>query len=404
MAEKSSVLATPKRIKALLSSFLHKEETQKDGETDRNQEETVQETSRSFQPRNREAYFARVETFSISFIIMFHASFTWFAKPVEISPLRCAQYGWQNLETDVLKCVSCKEIVCATLPNAWESELYAKRFEDLKAALSKAHSNICAWSDSPSPDFFLSIPLLSQSEAQKDFKTRSLALAQLKHKLPKLETCSIESKITTETIEGVIQMLLKLLEDDSDSDVTNQQEHNEDTSVHTVACLLALCGWFTSSSESSSFPILSCQYCRRQVGVWNFNQLQSKSSIEDDSGVVVDSSVQTKTDEKTEPMTKKRKLDIPKDAFNPITEHRSWCPWVISYSAVLKPTQTSESPVVDTAAMAGWKALLGFLAPSTSPNKESMQRLTDKQQTPPNQAWKAVRKLLKFWQSDSKQT
>ena len=68
-------------------------------------------TRRSFRPLNREDFFQRLNTFT---------AFTWFAKPSELSPLQCARYGWENIEADTLKCMSCKEILFAGLPPKWE--------------------------------------------------------------------------------------------------------------------------------------------------------------------------------------------------------------------------------------------------------------------------------------------
>ncbi|XP_077863147.1 zinc finger C3HC-type protein 1-like, partial [Saccoglossus kowalevskii] len=241
MAEKSSVLVTPKRVHDLLSSFIHKEETGVDERLDQGSfmfyeletetvwqwrsdepnQENIAQSSRQFLPRNREAFFQ---------------AFTWFAKPIELSPLKCAQYGWENTDNDIVKCVSCKEIVCASLPKTWDPDLYAKRCEELRAALVKSHSNICPWRDSPSPDIFLSIPLLNQSEVQGDVLSRCTSLEKLGRKLPVIETCDIESQITAEALSGVVTRQINLLED---------IRNDDDSSAINTVCVLSLCGWST---------------------------------------------------------------------------------------------------------------------------------------------------------------
>ena len=49
--------------------------------------------------------------------------FTWFAKPVALSPLHCAQYGWENTEVDILQCVSCKACLDATISTSWDPDM-----------------------------------------------------------------------------------------------------------------------------------------------------------------------------------------------------------------------------------------------------------------------------------------
>ena len=43
---------------------------------------------------------------------------TWFAKPLDLSPLMCARYGWENIDTDMLRCVSCRACLSGQLPKA----------------------------------------------------------------------------------------------------------------------------------------------------------------------------------------------------------------------------------------------------------------------------------------------
>lgn len=49
--------------------------------------------------------------------------FTWFAKPLALSPLHCAQYGWENSEVDILQCVRCKATLDATVSTTWDSDM-----------------------------------------------------------------------------------------------------------------------------------------------------------------------------------------------------------------------------------------------------------------------------------------
>lgn len=111
----------------------------------------------SHDSRDRDAFFQRVQTFSVSFALNnlcemlcfscswnvcdmkkdnsnkcflyavhslyvpgiffnFHHIITWFGKPPVLSPIQCAKYGWVNIESDMLLCKVCRAVICATLP------------------------------------------------------------------------------------------------------------------------------------------------------------------------------------------------------------------------------------------------------------------------------------------------
>ncbi|XP_070557509.1 zinc finger C3HC-type protein 1-like [Ptychodera flava] len=399
MAENSKTQYTPGPMKALLSSFIHKDAkaertTASLGSNEDTQEKNEGESFRLYQPWNKKAYFARVATFSEK---------TWFAKPIGLSPLRCAQYGWENTGKELLKCVSCSEILCGSLPQTWESELYRKRCEELKQTLRKAHSNICAWADAPSPDSFLSMYTISNSDALHDFQTRSSSLSQLKTNLPKLDLQTIEHVISGEKINIV---------EDTFVEISQEKRKPQDDSCSSVttstAIWLSLCGWNTSSRDSSRGHILTCHHCNRQAGLWNFTRLQNNDH--DSAG----SSLSPDPDTITEPKRKRSKFeDVQPKLFNPITEHRFWCPMVKAQTFVSETSPLSntlgmefKTPPKSMENICGWQAYLSFLLPSASPIKASEQRTSDKEQlcqTPRNQAWKAVRKVFKLFQSEKKQ-
>lgn len=55
------------------------------------------------QPWNREQLVQRAATFRVSW---------WFAKPVALSPLQCARFGWINCGPDLLRCECCEQRLC----------------------------------------------------------------------------------------------------------------------------------------------------------------------------------------------------------------------------------------------------------------------------------------------------
>ncbi|KAL9960654.1 hypothetical protein ACROYT_G034140 [Oculina patagonica] len=89
------------------------------------------------------------------------------------------------------------------------------------------------------------------------------------------------------------------------------------------------------------------------------------------------------------PRAKKRRLqEIEKNTFHVLSEHRTWCPWIVN----MLDSDGNTTP-------AGWKLLLGTLLPSLSPTATHLIH-----ETPPQDAWKTVRKLLGDCESSAKQT
>ncbi|XP_038054316.1 nuclear-interacting partner of ALK-like, partial [Patiria miniata] len=409
MAEKrklSSASGGAKRIKALFSSFIRREpkgESKDDspvesGEPDGSEGQMSGDVAdgalpatkpdtpsrRCFRPLNTQDFFARVETFT---------AFGWFAKPSDLSPLHCARYGWENIDTDCLKCVSCREIVCGGLPVRWETESYSQAYNKLKDSLKSAHSKICPWPDSPSPESFLHIPLGDVKSAIESYYSRVDTLHSLGVNLPSID-CSPVKQEEQFVISDVEAALLKSISERGDSAVIVSEEERP---VWLAGCLLAVFGWQKSHSEQTNCPVLVCQYCRRHAGLWNFVSLKEAET----RPAVVGEASGAETDE--EPSAKRIK-DIEKSAFNPATEHRAWCPWIQSstfQSIKLQRISNEQSESNDEpSAELSWQQLLVILLKKTNPDSYgALAPVINKDTTPPSQTWKAVRRILNIWQS-----
>lgn len=114
---------------------------------------------------NKEAFFSRVESYSISFFPSFWISMShlsscfyvmllllhvlavcklkfplaphclkWAGKPRILSPLMCARYGWISVGCDMLKCCSCQAFLCASLQPTLD-------FEKCEWNLKQLHNN-----------------------------------------------------------------------------------------------------------------------------------------------------------------------------------------------------------------------------------------------------------------------
>ncbi|XP_022107243.1 NIPA-like protein isoform X2 [Acanthaster planci] len=412
MAEKRklpSASSGAKRIKALFSSFIRKETNNEtkaesslesgdpevkidgtegqvtgdtiDGAVSGSKPETP--SRRSFRPLNIEDFFGRVETFT---------AFGWFAKPSDLSPLHCARHGWENINADCLKCVSCREILCGGLPVMWETDSYAQAYGKLKDSLKIAHSKICPWPDSPSPESFLHIPLGDVKSAVESFYSRLDTMHLLGVSLPSIDCSIIKEEFVIDEVEPA---LLKLIAEREDSAIIVSEEEKP---IWLTVCLLAVFGWLKSHTEQTGCPVLVCQYCRRHAGLWNFISLKEAEA----KPAIINEASSTDTERQESPTD--RIKDIEKSAFNPATEHRSWCPWI--QPSAFQPlrlqrtsnelTQSDDKPI----AKLSWQQLLIILLKRTDPQTYgALAPVINKETTPPSQTWKAVRRILNIWQS-----
>ncbi|KAJ8047005.1 NIPA-like protein [Holothuria leucospilota] len=391
-ASQQRVQSKPRRIKTLLSSFLRKDPEQErvtstskpsDGDnsdTDKCDSQSSK-PSVTVTPLNKENFLQRVDTYSTS---------TWFAKPLELSPLQCARYGWQNIDVDTLCCVSCKEVLYVSLPQPWQKEEYSSACDKVREQLQSAHGKICPWSGSPSPDSFVTISMANHKDQIFQYQQRVTQLVGFFTSLP----CVEFSVLKDQPVESSV--VLKCLTDFSKGRLDTTREQITDDEWNIVV-MMALFGW--QKKHSHSLPIVMCECCRKQAGLWNYasreTNLETVENTED-----IESDFKTDKDDGEPPH--KRIKKIKQSSFNPATEHRPWCPWIcvnqasadskLQKSPLRGDTEASNHPL--------WQSLLEILLCKADPSKfGSNSPLTNKVQTPPNNAWKAVRRLVSFWQS-----
>ncbi|XP_036432969.1 nuclear-interacting partner of ALK [Colossoma macropomum] len=209
---------------------------------------------------NRAAFFDRVETYSC---------LKWSGKPSVLSPLKCAQYGWINVDNDILKCSSCQAFLCASIQATLDFQKYEERILELTRQLQTQHEQFCSWPDFPCPDWFWMVPVNEPEEVLSAFLERFKSACLLQQQLPTLKPEQLKAMALT---EEVISSLLQLVEDelkmpdDFSSDPPN---------IQMAACVVALCGWEARQGLCAvTLPILSCTFCMRKVGLWNFDQLE----------------------------------------------------------------------------------------------------------------------------------
>ncbi|XP_068132070.1 zinc finger C3HC-type protein 1 isoform X2 [Hyperolius riggenbachi] len=217
---------------------------------------------------SKEAFLSRVESYT---------SLKWAGKPLDMSPLVCARYGWSNIECDMLKCCSCNAYLCASLQPSLDFSKYKERCVELQEALRTSHEKFCFWPDSPCPEHFWALLISEPSSVLHEFVERFQNLCRLELQLPSLRH---EDLKTVDLGEETITLLLRLLEDElKPGEGRENTKHclpSDSLQVQISACILALCGWNTSPFAGSlPLSVIRCPRCMRKVGLWSFQQLES---------------------------------------------------------------------------------------------------------------------------------
>ncbi|XP_019898536.2 nuclear-interacting partner of ALK [Esox lucius] len=213
---------------------------------------------------NKDGFFTRVESYSC---------LKWAGKPRTLSPLRCASYGWINMGCDMLKCSSCKAFLCASLQPTLDFRKYESRVAEITGQLQTQHEKFCPWPDFPCPDRFWLVPINEPSVLLSSFLERYHTTCLLEQQLPAMKPEQLKNMSLT---EDVISILLELIEDEvKKQGMSPLKSTSVALPVQVAACIVALCGWAGSPAlNSMSLPILTCSFCMRKVGTWNFHQME----------------------------------------------------------------------------------------------------------------------------------
>ncbi|KAM6202896.1 zinc finger C3HC-type protein 1 isoform 2-T2 [Rhynchocyon petersi] len=401
---------TPQKVRQLIDEGIAPEEGSADAKDTSATVQSVNGSPEAEQPplesTSKEAFFSRVETFSISF-----SSLKWAGKPLELSPLVCAKYGWVTVECDMLKCSSCQAFLCASLQLVCDFDRYKERCAELRKALCTAHEKFCFWPDSPSPDRFGMLPLDEPTVLLNDVLDRFQSLCHLDLQLPSLRPEDLKAMCLT---EDKISLLLHLLEEELEHRTSERKSTTKlgsDIQVHITACILSVCGWACSSPipgpEGRPERFLLVPESPRRMMTRSQDSTCSPGSeqAEKSPGLIVsrtrswDSSSPTDRPEpeaaspttRTRPVTRSMGtgdtsgLEVPssplrrakrarlcsssssdassRNFFDPISQHRDWCPWV--NATVCKETREEGGVDGSEPGEPGWKAVLNTLLAHT---------------------------------------
>ncbi|XP_008572672.1 PREDICTED: nuclear-interacting partner of ALK [Galeopterus variegatus] len=232
---------TPQKIRQLIDEGIAPEEG---GANAKDTSATFQSANGSPQAEqpplestSKEAFFSRVETFSISFFS---------SHELHLLPTPGIRFVGSFFESINIPC------------------------------FLKLYEKFCFWPDSPSPDRFGMLPLDEPAILVSEFLDRFQSLCHLDLQLPSLRPEDLKSMCLT---EDKISLLLHLLEDELDQRTDERKttiKLGSDIQVHVTACILSLCGWACSSSlEPMQLSLITCSQCMRKVGLWGFQQIET---------------------------------------------------------------------------------------------------------------------------------
>eukprot|EP00581_Thalassiosira_minuscula_P008300 CAMPEP_0183702762 /NCGR_PEP_ID=MMETSP0737-20130205/766_1 /TAXON_ID=385413 /ORGANISM="Thalassiosira miniscula, Strain CCMP1093" /LENGTH=405 /DNA_ID=CAMNT_0025929433 /DNA_START=1 /DNA_END=1215 /DNA_ORIENTATION=- len=318
--------------------------------------------------KDRDAYRRRLSTFRPD---------TYFAKPLALSPLVCAAYGWENTSKDILKCQhpNCGATICIAFHSSLNEEAHDKLCQQYLEMLVSSHTTGCpfrsftsrwakvmkrrASNEANSKCHELTVQELSVIIAEEDnaeylinkvsdgLRSSQLYVPpyflSLSDEFLQFEDCSGDGSITRDRVKGrALQLRDKLKtrigESSKLSDLVLPEAvtgycqkvlpdvyvgkllHQNDI-VMKVPYFLATFGWDLGEEPVSEGAgvILKCGIC--QAKAW----LASSSA----------------TNEETP--RKKRRTNDPKDAcLKLIDSHRVYCPYVSGFSYA--PGQQSHLP------------------------------------------------------------
>ncbi|XP_032360883.1 zinc finger C3HC-type protein 1 [Etheostoma spectabile] len=267
----NSSFASPEKVRELLNAGVSSTDTgSNSGQGNVKVLEVKSNTQAPCEATNKEAFFSRVESYSC---------LKWAGKPRTLSPLMCARYGWINVGCDMLKCSSCQAFLCASLQPTLDFEKYGSRIEEISRQLQTQHEKFCPWPDFPCPERFWQVPACEPSALLTAFLERFQSTCLIAQQLPAMKPEQLKSMSLTEDVIGVI---LQLIEDEQKR--TGRSSCSEPLAVQVAACIVSLCGWAASPAlHAMNLPILTCAYCMRKVGLWNFHQMEGNGGDEDAS-------------------------------------------------------------------------------------------------------------------------
>jgi hypothetical protein len=256
-------------------------------------------------------YWNRVDTYT---------AVGWFGKPVPLSPIQCARFGWKLHSTDTLSCVHCKKQLIYQDSDPSQLVSHTEKFVSL---LKSTHQEECPFRRDSISTAAFTLPSHPASAVSYAFYER---LEYLKNYA---SSVSIQEDYRPQIDMQPINSIA--LSNDIDFDVLCEYilaHQNSSSRLGTSLVALAIAGWVpqalsgaapSSSSVAQKGKIVpkdalmrvKCLYCRRKVSL-GFSSPAAISPSNEPSEL---------------PPPKRTKFTEPQ-AMDPVGDHRPYCPWI----------------------------------------------------------------------------
>ncbi|KAH9499085.1 Nuclear-interacting partner of ALK [Bulinus truncatus] len=125
-------------------------------------------------------------------VLRSYSSFCERLETSDLSPLVCARYGWENVDTDMLQCVGCKSFLSGQLPDKSDLPAYEESYSKLKKNLIASHDKFCVLAANPCPEHFCHVPIEDPTLLTAGFTERVNALKFIQDWLPCLELKNLQ--------------------------------------------------------------------------------------------------------------------------------------------------------------------------------------------------------------------
>jgi hypothetical protein len=258
----------------------------------------------------------------------------------------------------------------------------------LAGQLSAGHTDICPWRDNPCPQTFTQFPARSAQQIKDEFNVRVKNVLPLFREHPGCECICPEG--FPEAAGGAdLGMFVNRLS--SAGVLTVQPSESEQaageysTSPLLKAVLMSIFGWDRHDHDEGAR--LGCKLCGRRLQLEYFDAVAPTAAGNGSN---------TSNGE-----MKHKRAKTTKPVLNPATEHRSYCPWVLSNETAAASSQSgaaaaggsgsadvdpTASPTAEAWSIAGWRVVLQVLmaelplygthaqAPSTTPDARGSEQ------------------------------
>ncbi|KAL8940194.1 MAG: hypothetical protein Q9216_002945 [Gyalolechia sp. 2 TL-2023] len=328
----------------------------------------------NFAPWDHNQFLSRLETFR-------HVD-KWISKPDPINEVQWAKRGWRCVGKERVGCVGgCgNEVLISLEPTReeeqpiedlepseeavedyydWREEAQKELVQRYTEMIVTEHDEGCLWRRRGCDDSIHRLPLAHQATTFQSLRKRYESLCALSADLP-----STISQPPTLNTSKLIPHLFHILHPDqksnpstshpaSPSTTTNptptkaQTETTEPAPQPTIcprALTLALTGW-QADPDSPTPAIATCTSCFRRLGLWLYNTPPTTSP----SSPNITTTTTTTSASPPAPSSPTRTQPII-NRLDPLTEHRTYCPWINTQSQSRNPVPAQED-------LPGWEIL-----------------------------------------------